>query len=102
MNTVSTGKEMEKQTRLARVSKITENLLDGRSLYQERLERNEMMEYMLNLFDDFSAEESETVDDEELIDRIDSILVLHATSGILNDLTPEQIEIFDAAVEGRW
>lgn len=101
MTAVSTEENLEKQMRLARVSKITEKLLDGRNLYQERLDRDEMIEYMLDLFDDFSAEESEAVDDEELIDRIDSILVLHAVSGTLNDLTPEQIEIFDAAVEGK-
>lgn len=91
----------EKQMPLTRISTITENLLGSKKLYQERLDRDEMIKHMLDIFDDFSAEESESVDDEELIDRIDSILVLHATSGILNDLTPEQIEIFDAAVEGR-
>ena len=101
MSAVPTEVSTEKQTRLARISTIAENLLGSKQLYQERLERDEMIQHILNLFDNFSAEESEAVDDEELIDRIGSILVLHATSGILNDLTPEQIEIFDAAVEGR-
>ena len=101
MNTVSTGKEMEKQTRLARVSKITENLLDGRSLYQERLDRHEMLELLASLFAKFSSEELRAIPDEELTNRIDSILVLEAVSGTLNYLTPEQVEIFDAAVEGK-
>ncbi|MGV0101820.1 hypothetical protein NSTC731_01138 [Nostoc sp. DSM 114167] len=35
------------------------------------------------------------------MDRIDSILVIEAVSGTLNDLTPEQIEMFDAAVKRR-
>ncbi|WP_442946733.1 hypothetical protein [Nostoc sp. NZL] len=41
------------------------------------------------------------IKDDDLTDRIDSILILEAVSGTLNDLTPEQIAIFDAAVEGR-
>ncbi|MGK7904524.1 MAG: hypothetical protein AB4352_24580 [Hormoscilla sp.] len=30
------------------------------------------------------------------------MLVLELVSGMLDDLSPEQMEIFDAAVEGRW
>ncbi len=41
------------------------------------------------------------IDDNDLTDRIDSIFVLEAVSGTLNDLTSEQMKIFDAAVEVR-
>ncbi|MBC6480669.1 MAG: hypothetical protein GDA56_25795 [Hormoscilla sp. GM7CHS1pb] len=94
---VAAGKEVE----LARVSEITENLIAGESFYQEKLDREEMREHMIELFDEFSTAELKAIGDEYLKDRIDSILILHAVSGTLNDLTPEQLEIFDAAVENR-
>ncbi|MEH2122967.1 hypothetical protein [Nostoc sp.] len=51
--------------------------------------------------DKFSSEFINALSDGELTDIIDSILVIEAVSGTLNDLTPEQIEMFDAAVERR-
>ena len=61
-----------------------------------------MVEHMVKLFDKFSTAELKAIGDRDLTERIDSILVLYAVSGTLNDLTPEQLEIFDAAVENRW
>ena len=56
---------------------------------------------LVDLFSQFSPEEFMTITDNQLTDRIDSILVLEAVSGTLNDLTPEQIKIFDEVVEGK-
>jgi hypothetical protein len=44
---------------------------------------------------------SPEIKDDDLIDRTDSILILEAVSGTLNNLTPEQIAVFDEAVEGK-
>ncbi len=60
-----------------------------------------MIHLIMSLFDDFSDEELEAISNSELRERINSVLVLEAVSGTLNDLTPEQINIFDEAVEGR-
>ncbi|MBO1352060.1 MAG: hypothetical protein EBE86_033980 [Hormoscilla sp. GUM202] len=57
-----------------------------------------MVEHMVKLFDKFSTAELKEIGDGYLRDRIDSILIIHAVSGTLNDLTPEELEIFDAAV----
>jgi len=46
-------------------------------------------------------EEFAVIEDEDLTHRIDRILVTDAVSGTLNDLTPEQMKMFDEAVEGR-
>ncbi|MBP0010177.1 MULTISPECIES: hypothetical protein [unclassified Roseofilum] len=43
-----------------------------------------------------------TVDESELTERVERIMVTESVAGTLNDLTPEQMAIFDAAVEGRW
>ena len=84
-----------------RISGIVEKLIEGNSLYHVKLDREEMLKMLVSLFGKFSHEEFNAISDNHLIERIDSILILEAVSGTLNDLTPEQIEIFDAAVEGR-
>ena len=61
-----------------------------------------MIQLMVNLFDKFSTKELKVIPNDDLTDRIDSILVLEAVSGTLNDLTPEQMKMFESAVERRW
>ncbi|WP_414527334.1 hypothetical protein [Nodularia chucula] len=84
-----------------RISPIVDKLIQGNSLYQVKLNQHEMIEMLVDLFGQFSPEEMREINEDDLIKRIDKILVLEAVSGTLNDLTPEQIAIFDAAVEGR-
>lgn len=84
-----------------RISPIVENLFKANSLYLVKLNKQEMIEMLVDLFGQFSPEEMRAIKDNDLIKRIDSILVLDAISGTLNDLTPEQIKMFDEAVEGR-
>ncbi|NER33983.1 MAG: hypothetical protein F6J93_08050 [Oscillatoria sp. SIO1A7] len=50
----------------------------------------------------FSPEQLQAIDDEDLAGRLRKIMTTHAVAGMLDDFTPEQMEIFDAAVEGRW
>ncbi len=84
-----------------RISPIVENLLQSNSLYLVKLKKHETVEMLVDLFSKFSPEEMAEIKDDDLIDRIDSILILEAVSGTLNDLTPEQIAVFDEAVEGK-
>ncbi|MDM9585735.1 hypothetical protein [Nostoc sp. GT001] len=86
---------------IARLSKIVDKLIQDNSLYQERLDKQEIIQHLINLLDKFSPEFINALSERELTDRIDSILVIEAVSGTLNDLTPDQIEMFDAAVERR-
>lgn len=86
---------------LNRISPIVENLFKANSLYLVKLKKQEMIEMLVDLFAQFTPEEMRAIKDDELTKRIDSILVLDAISGTLNDLTPEQIKMFDEAVEGR-
>lgn len=84
-----------------RISPIVENLFKTNNLYLFKLKRSEMLEMLVELFGQFSPEEMSAIKDEDLTRRIDSILALDVISGTLNDLTPEQIKMFDEAVEGR-
>ncbi|MEH1929593.1 hypothetical protein [Nostoc sp.] len=91
----------ERDIAIARISKIVDNLIQGNSLYQERLDKSEIIQHLVNLLDKFSPEFINALSNGELTDRIDRILVIEAVSGTLNDLTAEQIEMFDAAVKRR-
>ena len=91
----------EKDVFLVRISQIVDNLIDCSKFYQEKLDKNEMVLDLVDLFKQFSLEEFTRIEDEDLTHRIDNLLNLEAVSGTLNDLTPEQIEMFDASVEGR-
>jgi len=91
----------KKKEALTRVEKTVENSFESNSFFQERLDKTEMVKDLVKLFDKFSNEELEVIEDDDLKKRIDSILVVEAVAGTLNDLTPEQMEMFDAAVEGR-
>ncbi|MEH2232333.1 MAG: hypothetical protein V7K71_22355 [Nostoc sp.] len=53
---------------------------------------------LVELFGQLSTEEMRAITEYELTRRIDNILVLEAVSGTLNDLTPEQIKMYDEAV----
>ncbi|NEU71197.1 hypothetical protein PI95_001030 [Hassallia byssoidea VB512170] len=84
-----------------RISPIVEKLFTNSNLYIERLNKQEMVEMLVNLFSKFSPEEMKAIPENELTRRIKKILTLEAVSGTLNDLTPEQIKIFDEAVLGK-
>lgn len=84
-----------------RISPIVDKLFKSNSLYLVKLKKWEMIEMLVDLFGRFSPEEMRAITEHELIRRIRKILTLEAVSGTLNDLSPEQIAIFDAAMEGR-
>lgn len=84
-----------------RISPIVDGLFKGSSFYMVRLKKQEMIEQLVSLFGKFSPEEFRAISDYELTRRIKKLLTLEAVSGTLNDLTPEQIKIFDEAVAGK-
>ncbi|MEH2330880.1 hypothetical protein [Nostoc sp.] len=89
------------QELINRISPIMENLFKGNSLYQVKLNQREITQILIELFGKFSPEEMREIKDDDLTDRIDSILILEAVSGTLNDLTPEQIKMYDEAVKRK-
>lgn len=91
----------ERDVLVSRISAIVDNLIQGNNLFQEKLDKDEIIELLVSLFDKFSPEELRAIPNDDLTDRIDSILVIEAVAGTLNDLTPKQMQIFDAAVKGR-
>ncbi|MBD2568389.1 hypothetical protein [Anabaena lutea] len=81
-----------------RISHVVDKLFRGSSFYMVKLDQYEMTEMLIELFSRFSPEEMRAIKEHDLSRRISKILTLEAVAGTLNDLTPEEIAIFDAAV----
>jgi uncharacterized protein YfkK (UPF0435 family) len=81
-----------------RISHVVDKLFRGSSFYMVKLDQYEMTATLIELFSRFSPEEMRAIKEHDLTRRISKILTLEAVAGTLNDLTPEEIAIFDAAV----
>lgn len=92
---------VSKDAVLSRISGIVDSLMPTKNLFQERLNKDELMQIFSHLLEEVSPEELLSLEDERLTKRVKGVMVVEATAGILNDLTPEQMEMFDASVEGR-
>lgn len=90
-----------KEAVILRISPIVDRLLQSEHNYQDKFSFDEIMQVFSNLLEEVDAEEILNLKQEELTNRIKRVIAIEATAGMLNDLTPEQIELFDAAVEGR-
>ena len=98
-----TQSTIEKDAVTARISRIVEDLMEKESWFREILDRQETIDHVFSLVEQYlSPEELQEIDDLDLAGRIRKIMTTKAVAGMLDDFTPEQMEIFDAAVEGRW
>jgi hypothetical protein len=98
MNNIS----LKEATTFKRISAIIENLIANNSVYQERLDKERMINYIYDLFNKPNTLLNvDIIEQEELIKRINGILVLHSVAGTLNDFTPEEMTIFDEAVKRK-
>lgn len=87
------------QSNYQKLPEIVRTLIDNNPLYQENLDREKMIEVINRNFDPIAVPDVNSISQGELTKRIKRILSLHLVSGMLNDLTPEQMQIFDESVK---
>ncbi|MBD2628217.1 hypothetical protein [Trichormus variabilis] len=87
------------QSNYQKLPEIIETLIDNNPLYQENLDKQAMIENINRTFDPVAVPDVNSISEEELTKRIKRILSLHLVSGMLNDFTPEQMQIFDESVK---
>lgn len=91
----------KKDAFISRISAIVDNLIQNDTLFQ-KLDKAELIQFLSTLVEEnLSTKQLSTIDDDELTRRIDKVMAIEVMSGLLDDLTSEQREIFEAAVEGR-
>jgi hypothetical protein len=89
------------QSNYQKLTEIVKTLIDNNPLYQENLDIQEMLKVINRTFDPVDVPDVNSISEQELTKRIKRILSLHLVSGMLNDLTPEQMRIFDESVKRR-
>ncbi|MFM6508398.1 MAG: hypothetical protein ACKPKC_15345 [Dolichospermum sp.] len=87
------------QSNYQKLPEIVTTLIDNNPLYQENLDKQAMIANINRTFDPVAVPDVNSISQEELTKRIKRILSLHLVSGMLNDLTPEQMRIFDESVK---
>ncbi|NER05736.1 MAG: hypothetical protein F6K17_25660 [Okeania sp. SIO3C4] len=90
----------EKNTVLKRISEMIDQTMENDSLYQE-LDRDELIETFSKLLDRVSPQILLPLNDERLKKRVRRVMATELLWTTPNDLTPEEIEMFNAVVEGR-
>ncbi|MGB3205876.1 MAG: hypothetical protein WBB28_12875 [Crinalium sp.] len=87
------------QSNREKLTQIVQTLIDNNPIYKENLDLQKMIEVINQTFDPVAVPDLNSISEEELTRRIKSILSLHLVSGMLNDFTPEEMQIFDEAVK---
>ena len=101
MQTTSTSTLAESQN--IRIANFVKKLMPSRSIFQERLNEAEMIKIVIKMFTDEIPEEKrrpvELIENAELEKIIYNVMILESVAGTLNDLTPEEMAIFDETVK---
>ena len=86
------------KTVISRIPAIVANLLQSDRLFDD-LDKNEMIKQVsITLEKYLSPEQLFAIDEVELTRRIEKLLAIEVMYRLLDDLEPEQIEMFDEAV----
>jgi hypothetical protein len=82
-----------------RISKIVDKLVEEDEVLRS-VDKTQIMESLSDLMKDPPSDLTSITDD-ELTQRIERVMFIEAMSGMLNDLSPEQMRAFEAAVKRR-
>jgi hypothetical protein len=94
--------ELQQKSMIKRIEKIVAILMEERPLFKEELNPTEMVELLCTLFEtNLPIEQFNTMTDQDLRKRCSMIMVTEAVAGTLNELTPEQMAIFDEAIKRK-
>jgi len=94
--------ESPKNTALNRISKIVDQTFEDSAVYKEELNKTELMQIYSDLMDNgLPSENLISITEGELTRRVRQLMAMELLGTLLDGLTPEEIRIFNEAVEGR-
>ena len=86
----------------SRIAAIVDRIMEEDEIYREEgMDRTEIIEYLIDLMQTFSPDKFNAIANNDLTKRIRRIMATELASGMLNDLTPEQMKIYDEATTRR-
>jgi hypothetical protein len=81
------------------ISNMVDEIIAREKQFQD-IDKEELLNSISKIFNNFTSSQLE-ISREELFKRIENLVVLRAAFGILNELSPEDIEDFDELVKRR-
>ncbi len=92
-------KKSEQRQLLLKISEMIDKITEKEDIFKG-IDKHKLLETISKMLSDISVEWNK-ISYEEFFERTKRLLVLEAMSGILKELKPEQIEIFDEAIKRR-
>jgi hypothetical protein len=89
-----------KEVFLSRISKIVDKLVREKEIFKN-LDKNELIDFLSSLMEKLPPEQRMSVTDDELTDRVEKIMLVEATVEAFKEMSPEQMESFEAAAKRR-
>lgn len=88
-----------RQTVEARITEIVDRLRQAHPVFQDLDRTDQIRKQTDGLLEHWQPEQILDFSEEKLTRIMTNLMVLEGMSGLLNDLTPEQMERFDEAVQ---
>lgn len=100
INMLST--DVKRESMIKRIEQVVFILMEERPLFKEDLNYVEIVQHLANLFEkNLSFEEFNNMSEESLKKRCSGIMSTELMAGMLDDLTPEEMAIFDEAIKRK-
>ena len=94
--------DLQRELIIKRIEPVIAILMEERPLFKEELNYSAMVQHLSKLFlENLSFEEFSSISDESLKKRCSGIMSTKLIAGMLNDLTPEEMAIFDEAIKRK-
>ena len=91
-----------KDKALKRISKIIDQVFEDSEIFKEEVNKVQFMQHFSNRIENgLASKELISISEEELTRMIRQLMAVELLGTLLDGLTPEQIRIFNEAVEGR-
>jgi hypothetical protein len=91
-----------KDTALDRISQVVDQVFEVSEVYREELGKTELIQIYSDLMDNgFPPENLISITEADLTQRVKQLMAMELLGTLLEGLTPEEIRIFNEAVEGR-
>lgn len=88
-----------KDTVMRRISEIVDTLIEDNEIFK-KIDKPELME-SLSILVDKAPEKLISITDDEITQRIETVMVIEAAGGMLKELTPEEMKVFEESVKRR-
>lgn len=82
-----------------RITQIIDQLQKAHPFLQDLDRTQQIREHTDGLLEIWHPQQILDIPQEELVSIVEDIMVMNSVAGMLNDLTPEQMQMFDEAVK---